>query len=112
MGTGLDSFADPQNIGPLYPFAGTEVALAVIGILLWIGWHVRQIMTENREYERATTLYRDVGMVHALQRDSTEFLVEEEELREAAAGPADTASEPPGAPTASAGRPAAGSPTS
>lgn len=112
MGTGLDSFADPQNIGPLYPFAGTEVALAVIGILLWIWWHVRQIMTENREYARATTMYRDVGMVRALQRDGTEFLAEEEELREAAARPADAAGEPPGAPPASAERPAAGSPTS
>ena len=104
MGTGLDSFTDPQNIGPLYPFAGSEIPLAVIGILLWIAWHVQQIRTENREYTRATTLYREVGMVRALQQESTEFLPEEEELREAAG-------EAPEAPPAAAERPAAESPT-
>ena len=112
MGTGLDSFADPQNIGPLYPFVGTEVALAVIGILLWIGWHVMQVRTENREYARATELYREVGMVHALTQDGTEFLAEEEELREPVAGPDDAAGEPVGAPSAPADRPTAESSTS
>jgi hypothetical protein len=112
MGTGLDSFSDPQNIGPLYPFAGTEIALAVIGILLWIVWHVQQIRTENREYTRATSLYREVGMVRALKQDGTEFVAEEEELREAAVSPADAAGDPPGGPPAPTGRPAAESPPS
>lgn len=81
MGTGLDSFTNPENIGPLYPFAGTEVVLAVVGIVLWIGWQVRQMMIENREYARATARYREVGLTRVLQQDGTEFLADEQELR-------------------------------
>ena len=40
MPTGLQSFNDPASIGPLYPFAGTEVPLAIIGIALWILFHI------------------------------------------------------------------------
>ena len=47
---GLDSWAvDLADIGPIYPFQGTEVAMAIIGILLWIGWHAWQIRDENAE---------------------------------------------------------------
>jgi hypothetical protein len=81
MGTGLDSFADPQNIGPLYPFVGTEVLLAVVGIALWIAWHVRQVMIENRENARAVELYRQVGLARVVEQNGTESLADEDELR-------------------------------
>lgn len=69
MGTGLDSFTNPEEIGALYPFAGTEVLLAVVGVLLWIGWQVRQMMQENREYDEALAVYREVGVVDALEHN-------------------------------------------
>lgn len=55
--TGIDSFADPAGIGPLYPFVGTEVALAVIGIVLWIVWHVLQTRDETREWTEAEAAF-------------------------------------------------------
>lgn len=69
MGTGLDSFTNPEEIGALYPFVGSEVVLAIVGVLLWIGWQVRQLMQENREYEEALTTYREVGVTDALEHN-------------------------------------------
>lgn len=51
--TGIDSFANPGDIGPIYPFVGTEVALAIVGIVLWIAWHVLQNRDESREWVEA-----------------------------------------------------------
>ena len=53
MPTGLQSFSDPETIGPLYPFPGTEVPLAIIGIALWILFHVLATKEENREWDEA-----------------------------------------------------------
>jgi hypothetical protein len=40
MNTGLTSFSDPANIEALYPFAGLEVPMVIIGVILWIAFHV------------------------------------------------------------------------
>lgn len=55
--TGIDSFVDPAGIGPLYPFVGTEVALAVLGIVLWIAWHILQTRDESREWTEAEAAF-------------------------------------------------------
>ncbi len=39
------------EIGPLYPFVGSELALFLVGMVLWIVWHILQVRTENRVYE-------------------------------------------------------------
>ena len=38
---------DLKDVGAIYPMQGLEVAMAVIGIVLWLGWHVWQIKHEN-----------------------------------------------------------------
>lgn len=49
---GLDSWAvDLANVGPVYPFQGTEVVMVIVAVALWIGWHIWQIRTENLEFE-------------------------------------------------------------
>ena len=49
---GIDSWAvDLAEVGPVYPFQGAEVVMALVGIALWIGWHVWQIRAENAEIE-------------------------------------------------------------
>jgi hypothetical protein len=57
MNTGLTSFSDPANIGPLYPFVGTEVALVVVGVVLWILFHVVAHRTESREWQEADAAF-------------------------------------------------------
>ena len=53
MPTGIQSWTNPGDIGPIYPFAGSEVPLAIIGFALWILWHVLQTREENREWKEA-----------------------------------------------------------
>ena len=53
MNTGLDSFSNPGGIEALYPFVGSEVILVVIGVALWILFHVVSTREENREWEEA-----------------------------------------------------------
>ncbi|CAN5545203.1 hypothetical protein BH20CHL7_BH20CHL7_15360 [soil metagenome] len=57
MNTGLTSFSNPGDIGPLYPFPGTEVPLAIIGIALWILFHVLATREENREWDEAEAAF-------------------------------------------------------
>ena len=50
--TGIDSWAvDLADITTLYPFAGAEFLMFVIGFALWIIWHIWHIRFENRTYE-------------------------------------------------------------
>lgn len=49
---GLDSWAvDLKDVGAIYPFQGAEVVMVIIGVALWIGWHVWQIRSENAEID-------------------------------------------------------------
>ncbi len=38
------------DIGPLYPFVGTEVVLVIIGLVFWVVWHVLQWRMESSNY--------------------------------------------------------------
>ncbi len=35
------------DIGPIYPFVGTEFLLVLIGVAFWIAWHITQIKSES-----------------------------------------------------------------
>ena len=39
------------EIGPIYPFVGSEWLMVLLGFVAWIGWHVWQIRAEKREEE-------------------------------------------------------------
>ncbi len=57
---GMTSWAvDLKDVGAIYPFQGLETLLVIIGIALWIGWHVWQIRHENSEL--ASEKKRGVG---------------------------------------------------
>ena len=53
------------DIGPIYPMVGTEGLLVVIGVVLWIAWHVMQAKRENRDYEEQIRKY---GSPESLKR--------------------------------------------
>ncbi len=47
---GYDSWAvDLGEVGAIYPFQGTETLLWIVGIALWILWHVVQAKAEGAE---------------------------------------------------------------
>ncbi len=53
------------DIGPIYPMVGSEGLLVVIGVALWIVWHVIQAKRENRDYEDQIRKY---GSPESLKR--------------------------------------------
>ena len=51
MSTGVESFANVDQLGAIYPMAGSEGWLVVIGIIFWVGCHIWRIMTEKNEHQ-------------------------------------------------------------
>ncbi len=50
MATGMvDSWANVDVAGPIYPFVGVEPLFVVLGLVFWVGWHVIQIREESSE---------------------------------------------------------------
>jgi uncharacterized membrane protein len=42
--------ADLSQIGPIYPFVGTEFILVLVGLAVWIGFHIIQMKIEKKEF--------------------------------------------------------------
>ena len=45
--TGVDLLA----VGPIYPFVGSEFLLWIVGLVVWIGFHIVGTRIEKRELE-------------------------------------------------------------
>lgn len=52
MSTGVESFANLDQAGAIYPMVGSEGVLFIIGLALWIIWHIWQISIENSEHRK------------------------------------------------------------
>jgi hypothetical protein len=49
--TPMETYAvDLASLGPIYPFVGTEKLLALLALVVWVGFHIWQIRFENRTY--------------------------------------------------------------
>ena len=55
------------DIGPLYPFVGTEMGLWIIGSALWIVWHVWQGRFESGTYAEGETKYKGETLAKAIR---------------------------------------------
>ena len=42
---------DLAEVGAIYPFQGTESLMWIIGLALWIGWHIYQSRAESKELD-------------------------------------------------------------
>ncbi|MEM7542346.1 MAG: hypothetical protein AAF384_12300 [Pseudomonadota bacterium] len=53
MSTGrFENFAGTiTDIGPLYPFVGSEMFLVIAAVIFWLWWHWAEMRIEKREYE-------------------------------------------------------------
>lgn len=52
MATGaVDNWLNVDQFGAIYPFAGTEVVLTIVGFAFWIGWHIYQLKKESTEFK-------------------------------------------------------------
>jgi hypothetical protein len=58
------------EIGPLYPFVGTEVLMVIVLVVLWVAWHIAQMVGENRDLDhRVQQLRRQDALQHALEEE-------------------------------------------
>jgi hypothetical protein len=105
--TGLDSFSNPQEIGPLFPFDGLVVVFFVIGLLLWLGWHAIQITGETHENREAEGMYREMGIERAMFHGGSALIATDEEWEEAQRR---KGAPPPGQPPGGEQAPGSGSP--
>ncbi len=78
MSTGLETWtANLNEVGPLYPFVGTEVLLAIIGIASWVIWHIIQIKAENKIYSDEEKTFSDkTKLENAMKMSNTGTLNE------------------------------------
>ena len=50
--TPIESWSgDLEAVSFIHPFAGYEFPMVVIGVVLWIAWHVWQVQFENNTYK-------------------------------------------------------------
>jgi hypothetical protein len=62
MSTGIESWdGNMLDLGPLYPFVGSEGIMVIIAVIFWIGWHVLQIRMENRTHDETAARLRQAG---------------------------------------------------
>ena len=39
------------DIGPIYPFVGTEILLVIVALVAWIAWHIVQANSESKAWD-------------------------------------------------------------
>jgi hypothetical protein len=60
------------DIGPIYPFVGSELVMVLILVVLWVVWHVLQIRMENDKMEtEARALRQGESLSRVLQEEHT-----------------------------------------
>jgi hypothetical protein len=82
--TGLDSFANPGEIGPMYPFADYEWLFVLISVALWLLWHVGQIRSETRENEDSRRAVEELGLERVMYYGGSALVPTDQEWSEAA----------------------------
>ena len=60
------------DLGPIYPLVGWEVPIFIIGLAIWILWHILQIRQEEAEYREHSEAHGD--------RDSLTEIMDRESL--------------------------------
>lgn len=78
MSTGLETWnMNLLDIGPLYPFAGTEGLWFIIGLVTWILWHIIQCKIESNAYREEDQAYTNKELLEqAMQVSKAETLLE------------------------------------
>jgi len=60
------------DLGPLYPFVGSEWFFVVVAFIVWMLWHIIQIRMELRQYKEHSEAHGD--------RDSLTQIMAREEV--------------------------------
>jgi len=52
---------DLTQLGPIYPFVGSEMLMVILAVVFWIGFHILQIRMENRSHDDSAAKLRQSG---------------------------------------------------
>ncbi len=63
MSTGVETWVDAHTLGAVYPFAGSEMALTVAGLVLWVVWHFWQLAHEAEELKTEAGELKDKARI-------------------------------------------------
>jgi len=56
--TMVESWAvDLADVGPIYPWVGTEGIMFIVAVVLWIAWHIWQARHERNTYREEIEKY-------------------------------------------------------
>ena len=59
MSTGVESFSNIDELGAIYPMAGSEVLLVILGVIFLVGCIIWRIATEKNEHEEILKCARE-----------------------------------------------------
>lgn len=48
---------DLANVGPIYPWQGTELIMVIVAVAAWILWHIVQLREEKEEFAEDIAKY-------------------------------------------------------
>jgi hypothetical protein len=48
---------DLANVGPIYPWQGTELIMVIVAVAAWILWHIIQLREEKEEFAEDIAKY-------------------------------------------------------
>ena len=60
--TGVSTFSNPIEIGPIYPGVGVEWLLVLILFLAWVIWHIIETRGEDKEFKQISEEIRRRGV--------------------------------------------------
>lgn len=67
---GYSSWAvDLAEVGPIYPFQGSETIMVLLGVIFWLLWHILQMRAEQEEIDyEVNHENRDENIRRSLER--------------------------------------------
>ena len=68
MNTGMVEtwMGNPLDIGPMYPFVGSEWLFLLISVIGWLVWHIWQIKSENATYDEQSSQLQGDALTEAI----------------------------------------------
>jgi hypothetical protein len=81
-GNFVDFTGNIADLGPIYPFVGWEGFFCIVGLAVWIIWHIVQIRMENKELREHAEAHGDRdSLTEIMGRES--LIIEKQARREA-----------------------------
>jgi len=71
MNTGsIENWAgEIAEIDAIYPFEGTETMLWIVGLVLWLAWHYKQLAAENKQLAEQDALLTDEVLRKCVEKE-------------------------------------------